>query len=271
MPQVQIEIFNIARTTVDREVVRKWLDFLGAQEFDIPEDGAISDPALLIALAARRCYKSFIPGLNPNVTKIRAEYDKYFNNILRSGHGSVLEHSVFTFAFENVSRVFTGEMNRHRAGWAISEGSMRFIRYDEIPFWMPDSIKESAGDDRDLEKRKRLSRLCFIQAFAQQEDRYSELMEIWDMEEGHHNFHYKKVVTSMMRRVIGMGVATGGVWSGNVRALRHVMTMRASESAEEEILHVFCRVAKMMRDVEPLMFGDFEEKDGFWQPKYVKV
>src|SRR5215471_15857941 len=143
MPSVvPIEIFNIARTQVDREEVQRWLDFLGCQEFVVPEDGAISNPALLIALAGKRCYKSFEKGLNPNITKIRQDYGAYFDNILKSGHGSVLEHSVYTFAFENVSRVFTAEMNRHRAGWAISEGSLRFIRFgDDIPYWEPECIR----------------------------------------------------------------------------------------------------------------------------------
>ena len=76
----------------------------------------------------------------------------------------------------------------------------------------------------------------------------------------------------MMRRVISMGVATGGVWSGNIRALRHVLTMRCSAAAEEEIYHVFSRVCMEIKKREPLMFGDFEQTpDGHWVPKYVKV
>ena len=59
---------------------------------------------LLIALAGKRCYLSFEPGLNKNVNKIREDYAVYFDNILASGHGSVCEHSVFSFAIENVTR-----------------------------------------------------------------------------------------------------------------------------------------------------------------------
>ena len=92
------------------------------------------------------------------------------------------------------------------------------------------------------------------------------------MAETNHNFHYKKTITSMMRRLVGMGVATGGVWTGNIRALRHVIAMRCSAAAEEEILHVFSRVVVMIKEKEPLMFGDFEKNDkGFWVPKYAKV
>lgn len=273
MSNVPIEIFNIARTIVDREEVRRWLDFLGAINYEIPEEDSATNPALLVALAAKRCYKSFEPGLNPNVTKVRKDMTEYIDNILDSGHGSVLEHSVYTFAIENVSRVFTGEMNRHRAGWAISEGSMRFIRFEEdIPWWLPTSLQENPEDDIDLAGRKRLSIQVFKRSFGRQQEDYSELLEIWDMKEGHHNFNYKKKVTSCLRRIIGMGVATGGVWTGNLRALRHVITMRAAEAAEEEIFHVFSRIAKMMMEKEPMIFGDFSQNEKLaWIPKYKKV
>ena len=142
--KVPIKVFRIGHTVVDKDEVQRWMDHIGATEFEIPEDEAITDPALLIALAGKRCYMSFQAGLNPNVTQIRKEYVDYFDNILKSGHGSVLEHSVYNFAIEGVSRVFTAEMNRHRAGWAISEGSLRFIRFGEnIPYWEPDSITGS--------------------------------------------------------------------------------------------------------------------------------
>ncbi len=112
----------------------------------------------------------------------------------------------------------------------------------------------------------------FEWAFTDQEEHYRGLVAIWDMKEGDHNFGYKKKVTSMMRRIVGLGVATGGVWSGNIRALRHVITMRASAAAEEEILHVFSRVAAKMAEKEPMLFGDFKETpEGFWVPEYVKV
>lgn len=273
MSNVDIKIFNIARTVVDREEVRRWLDYVGAENFVIPDESVASNPALLIALAAKRCYMSFEPGLNPNVTKVRENMVSYIDNILASGHGSVLEHSVYSFALEGVSRVFTAEMNRHRAGWAISEGSLRFIRFDKnIPWWLPTSLQINPKDDHDLATRKARSVAVFDRAFRHQEGCYAELLEIWDMETGHHNFRYKKIVTSCLRRIVGLGVATGGVWTGNIRALRHVITMRAAEAAEEEILHVFQRIAKMMIEKEPLLFGDFsEDEHGAWAPKYRKV
>lgn len=264
MSIVPIEIFNIARTTVDREAVRKWLDHIGADDWEIPSSTDLTDPALLVALAAKRCYMSFEVGLNPNITRVRSDLVAYLDNILASGHGSVLEHSVYTFALEGVSRVFTAEMNRHRAGWAISEGSLRFIRFDkDIPWWLPTCLKGNPKDDTDLDLRKHKTRVVFIRAFRQMMENYAECLEIWDMKEGHHNFSYKKKMTSCFRRIIGLGVATGGVWTGNLRALRHVIALRANEPmAEEEIFHVFSRIGEIMVEREKALFGDFSQETG---------
>lgn len=267
----EITVFPIAQTKINPEAVRQWLDHIGAGDFEVPQN--VTDPALLIALAAKRCYMSFEPGLNPNVTKVRKDYVDYFDNILRQKHGSVFEHSSYTFAIEGVSRVFTGEMNRHRAGWSISEGSMRFIRFDkDIPFWMPTSLRDDPHDDIDLTVRKSHSRDIFHEVFDFVQNRYSQLLKEWDMEEGNHNFSYKKRVTSCLRRIVPMGVSTGGLWSGNIRACRHVIAMRASAAAEEEIFYVFQQVADHMIKSEPMLFGDFHKsEDGSLVPEHWKV
>jgi thymidylate synthase (FAD) len=75
-----------------------------------------------------------------------------------------------------------------------------------------------------------------------------------------------------MRRIVPMGIATGGIWTGNIRALRHVLEMRTTEAAEEEICFVFSNIMKRIAELEPNLFGDFEQDEfGFWKPKYHKV
>ena len=85
----------------------------------------------------RLCYRSWEPGLNPNVTKVRTDQDEYLRNILKQKHGSVLEHISYSFVFHNVSRVLTHELVRHRAGTAISQESMRFVRLDDHAVLVP--------------------------------------------------------------------------------------------------------------------------------------
>jgi thymidylate synthase ThyX len=87
--------------------VTQWLRHLGGQDaIDclLHVDG--TDIEKLIELLARRCYKSFAPGLNPNVKKIRQVSEEYHANIAKSRHGSVVAHGMVTYAFEDVSRVF---------------------------------------------------------------------------------------------------------------------------------------------------------------------
>jgi len=274
MKNVDIEVFPIAKTKVDTRAVRQWLDYLGVSpDYVIPNEEIVSDPSLLVALAAKRCYLSYEVGLNPNVNKVRSDWTEYLDNILKSGHGSVLEHSVYTFAIEGVSRVFTGEMNRHRAGVGISEGSMRYIRYKDIPWWMPPSMRILMSDSNEIINKKQQTQNVFRRHYEQTEINYAALQEIWrDELAPNSKFHGKKQITSMMRRIIPMGVATGGVWTMNLRAVRHIIALRTSEAAEEEIAYVFSKIAKIMIEEEPMLLGDFtQDATGFYHPKYPKV
>ena len=302
MKNVDIAVFNIARTVVDRDAVRHWLDYLEFTEYEIPGEDTISDPALLIALAAKRCYLAFEVGVNPNLQRVRKDLVEYLDNVLASGHGSVFEHAVYTFAVEGVSRVFTGEMNRHRAGVAISEGSMRFIRYKDIPWWMPPMMRLSPEEEQLLAEvqaasifamdwqeklgwpedkmaklwlanKKSRTQAAFEHHYTSTETTYAELQDIWREELAPKSkFHGKKQVTSMIRRIIPMGVATGAVYTLNMRALRHVLALRATPEAEEEICHVASKMLHYMVGQEPAIFGDFaQDAEGFWVPKYKKV
>lgn len=271
---VEIRIFLIAETKLNRDRARAWLDDLGATSYQLPAPEAATDAAVVAMLAAKQCYLSFEPGLNPNVTRVRDDIVAYLDNILASGHGSVLEHITFTFAINGVSRVFTGEMNRHRAGWAISERSMRYIRFgDCIEWWQPPCLEPAEQDDPALAHKKARTLEIFNEAFSHQSAAYAELVALWGLDDPGVKFHTKKEVTSCIRRIIGMGVATGGVWTGNVRALRHVLALRTSPEAEEEIAHVFCRVAAIMVERVKELFGDFERvgESSQWKPKYPKV
>lgn len=271
----EIRVFRIAETKVNSDAVAAWLTDLGANEFlESYYDGdydEISDPAMLVALAAKQCYMAFQPSLNPNLTKVRKDMVDYLDNVLKQQHGSVLEHAVFTYAVNGCSRVFTGEMNRHRAGVGISERSMRYVRYENIEFWMPECFRDKEGDSYDLRMKKMRSRDELQIAFKGQEVMMKEFADIWKEELAGTDFHTKKVLTSAFRRGIGMGIATGGVWTLNARALRHVLALRTSPGAEEEIVHVCMKIGRDMIEHCPELFGDFNEQNGSLVPAYWKV
>jgi len=270
MRAIEPTVFLIGKSTLDRDVAREWLDHIGADQFQLEEN--VSGGESLVQLAGKRCYMSFQPGLNPNIERVRKDMAAFIENILNVGHGSVLEHAVYNFAIEGVSRVFTGEMNRHRAGMAISEGSMRFIRFTDIPFWQPTSLQVQDDDPEPIKERKRITWEVFKEVIAKVESSYRLLEELWADELAPTSaFKQKKHLTSMFRRIVPMGVATGGIWSGNLRALRHIFTMRCDSAAEEEILLVASKMLECMIEAEPLFFQDFHRVDGYWQPRYRKV
>lgn len=289
----EITVHCIAQSRVNREEMQAWLCDVGAKEFaeELPyrreehhpyAEGTVTDADLIIGTAAKRCYNSFEvnPKLNPNVTKIRKDWTEYLDNVLKSGHGSVTEHATWTWAFEGVTRVFTAEMNRHRAGVAISEASLRYIRFGEegIPYWEPLSIRKGDGEGGSpvsrLSEKQRSTRGVFENAFDHAWKFYHQLEQIWVDELNSTDpgsFARKKQLTSMFRRIVPLGVSVGAVYTLNMRALRHIMTMRCDPAAEEEIAYAMGLVAKQMCEMEPRLLGDFEQVEGFWKPKYRKV
>ena len=237
---------------------KDWLNELGGSE--VLDNMSGSDAEQLIELAARRCYKSFKPGLNPNVKKVRTDSAEYHENILKSAHGSVLEHSSATFAFEFVSRVFTHELVRHRQGVAYSQESLRYVRLTDLGFRMPKSIADEPA-----------ARALFEKTVAQLEKAQEQLAEIFKIDETA-GFEAKKILTSAFRRIAPIGLATGIVATFNFRALRWVIEHRTTVHAEEEIREAVGMVAEIAAAKWPWVFGDFKkDEQGQWVPRYRKV
>ena len=262
MKSVQPEVFLVAHPEIDYAALAAYLSEVGGESWlERLDRGDLDNAALnLVEFGGRLCYRSWEPGLNPNVTRVRTDQDAYLQNILSSAHGSVLEHVSFSFVLHNVSRVFSHELVRHRPGTAISQESLRFVRLAEIPFWFPDW----ALGDADLMKR--------ATAMLEQMEEFQRWMA------GHFGldsegvpFHQKKHKTSFMRRFAPDGVATGVVWTANIRTLRHTIEARTDPGAEEEIRLVFSKIGELMRAEAPALFGDYEITDGAWVPQWRKV
>jgi thymidylate synthase (FAD) len=204
------------------------------------------------------CYRSWEPGLNPNVSKVRTDQKEYFLNILRSGHGSVLEHANYSFVIWDCSRTFTHELVRHRAGSAFSQESLRFVRLKDIPFRIPDSLESL--------------RPQIISILETLEDFQITAAGHFGLDEEGKSFHEKKEITSALRRLAPEGLSTMIVWTANVRTLRHTIQARTDPGAEEEIRYVFDKIGRIMLQEAPLLFGDFAVgEDGAWRTEYKKV
>jgi thymidylate synthase (FAD) len=258
-------VYLIARPSIDLEGMRRYLRDVGGEswlerrlsEADKAE-ADVNAGELLVEFGGRACYRSWEPGLNPNVSKVRTDRREYFANILRSGHGSVLEHASYSFALRNVSRVFTHELVRHRAGSAFSQESLRYVRLTDIGFRVPPALEPVREQVLSIVER--------LEEF--QVDAAAKL----GIDEQGVPFHVKKEVTSALRRLAPIGLSTDIVWTANLRTLRHVIEMRTAEGAEEELRLVFDKIARVMCDESPNLFQDFvRQDDGCWVPEHRKV
>lgn len=261
MGRIEPVVIKIAETKVDINGVQKLMEQYNATDwYNRVKPTQSNESEFLIELSGRMCYKSYGVGLNPNVTKIREDSRDYLTNVLAKGDGSILEHATVTFAFLNVSRVTTHEIVRHRAGTAISQESLRYVRPQDISFWIPPDLQKVSIEFE--ESVKEITR------------RYHELESKFDWDKM--TFEQKKRVTSALRRILPDGMATNMVWTANHRTLRWVIEMRTDPSAEVEIRKVFGQVAEICIRDYPLLYADFTKTqlpDGTFQftPKYSKV
>lgn len=280
MIEVVPEVFFLAETSLNDEDVAAWLNEIGgesARKCEITMTGTSIER--LVELGARRCYKSFAAGLNPNVTKVRTNSRDYHKNILSQKHGSVMAHGHVTFAFENVSRVFTHEVVRNSVGNDFSQESLRYVRLDDLKFWIPAIIARESevrlvpAPPDNVEvfgsgcKRNMNPAQIFREVIALSEWAQKALAVYYDIE-NIPDFERKKLLTSAFRRVAPEGLATGIVVTFNMRSLRWIIEQRTSRFAEEEMRFVFNIVAESALKMWPYLFQDFEKvstDDGLYE------
>ena len=83
------------------------------------------EPERLVALAARLCYSSAtIADLQEDIS--RKDVRKLVRRVLSMGHASVLEHVVFTYGVEGISRATSHQLVRHRIA-SYSQQSQRYV------------------------------------------------------------------------------------------------------------------------------------------------
>lgn len=243
MHKVEPRVFLIGETRIIEEGLQAYLDYL-----EIPDwtSDAPTDSEKVVEVMGRLCYRSFQPGMNKNVTKIREHNSEYIGNILQIKHGSVIEHPMMNFVFADVSRVFTHELVRHRAGVAISQESLRFVRLEDLGQWLPTVIREN---EEAVE--------IFGDTFRHLEGLQIKLAQLFRLDDSGIPFKVKKVITSAMRRIAPIGLATTIGWSANPRTIRWTLEMRTDPSAEEEIRLVFGKLGELVTKRYPHLFGDF--------------
>ncbi|HZE09502.1 MAG TPA: FAD-dependent thymidylate synthase, partial [Gemmatimonadaceae bacterium] len=181
--------------------------------------GESTDGEKLAEFAGRLCYMS---QRNPASRATR----EYLDNIKKQGHGSVLEHANYSVLLEGVSRSLTHELVRHRAGFAYSQLSQRYVDESEANFVVPPAI---IGDEA-LEKEWRTqideAQRTYVRLVEHLMERYGWVTD---------KVHRRKMAREAARGVLPNSTETKIAVTANARAWRTMLELRSSEGAELEI------------------------------------
>jgi thymidylate synthase (FAD) len=235
-------VYLVGRQTVDEAALSAFLDDHGVSRWTTDTEVAGEK---LIEIAGRLCYMSFSrprPGGN----------SAYVGHILEVGHGSVLEHSVYNFIITGVSRSFTHELVRHRAGFGFSQLSQRFVDESDCSFVEPDVI----ADDPELHA-------VWLDAVRASQRAYQALADglaakFSGIED---RTLRRKKAREAARSVLPNATETRIFVTANGRALRHFIEMRADPAADVEIRKVAVAVLRLLQKESPNLFGDYTIAD----------
>jgi len=204
--------------------------------------GESTDGEKLAEFAGRLCYMS---QKNPASRATR----EYLENIKKQGHGSVLEHANYSLLLEGVSRSLTHELVRHRAGFAYSQLSQRYVDESEANFVVPPAI---VGDEILLKEwRAQIdeAQRSYVRLVEHLMERYGWVAD---------KVHRRKMSREAARGVLPNSTETKIVVTANARAWRTMLELRSSEGAELEIRRCAVAIIKMLSKESPAFFSDFE-------------
>jgi thymidylate synthase (FAD) len=191
----------------------------------------------LVYTACRTCYSELEPQeifrravegeVNP------ASMQRLISNVIESGHGSTIEHIVFTFGITGVSRTLSHQLVRHRAGVAFDQQSQRYVNYKAAATMLPGTIA-----DADPELRA---------AYEAQVDGalglYATLVEAG-------------IPGEDARFAFPNATRTNLVMTTNLRALIHMSGLRLCTMAQWEIRRLFQLIRHEIFTVSPFL-GSF--------------
>ncbi len=232
-------VYLVGRQSLDPDGVDR---FLKDHALTWETDSEVGAEALC-EMAGRVCYMSFGKGRKTN--------REYLGNIINVQHGSVLEHAAWSFLITGVSRSFTHELVRHRAGFGYSQLSQRYVDESTCDFVEPACI----ADDPELHT-------VWEESVRQSHDAYCRLVEglARKFEDEPDATLRRKLARQAARSVLPNATETKIFVTGNGRAWRHFIELRASEHAEVEIRAVAVMILKTLQQEAPNVFGDYTLK-----------
>ncbi|TWT41220.1 Thymidylate synthase ThyX [Phycisphaerae bacterium RAS1] len=229
-------VYLVGRQTTDAAAIERFLADHQASWSTDTEVGAEK----LCEIAGRVCYMSFGKG--------RKSSAEYLGNIIEMAHGSVLEHAVWNFVITGVSRSFTHELVRHRAGFGYSQLSQRYVDESTADFVEPECI----ADDPELHT-------VWLESVRQSHEAYMKLVEGLARRFASEPSATlrRKLARQAARSVLPNATETKIFVTGNGRAWRHFIEARANEHAEVEIRKVAVAILRVLQKESPNLFGDY--------------
>jgi len=203
--------------------------------------GESTDGERLAEFAGRLCYMS---QRNPAGRTTR----EYLENIKRQGHGSVLEHAHYSLLLEGISRSLTHELVRHRV-FNFSQLSQRYVDESEASFVVPPAIVGDQALEAAWREQIEAAQRSYVALVEQLMARYGWVSD---------KVHRRKMAREAARGVLPNSTETKIVVTGNARAWRTMLELRAGEGAELEIRRLAVAALRLLQREAPAFFDDFE-------------
>jgi len=178
------------------------------------------------------------------LVEIINETDKIKNRVrtsVKTGHHGVLEHVVFTFLIENISRVETHQNVRHRMA-SYLQMSQRTVDSLDLDIIHPPTVLEAELPEdlrEDITKIEVLSRSI-----------YERLQEHTDVDGKH------PIPRGDARYYLLHNWETRIWMSINGRALIHFLKLRLEKGAQWEIREVATQIYELVKEVCPNAFAE---------------
>lgn len=228
------------------ELVPLKVQLVASTSFDVPDVPWSTDTdggEALIEFAGRACYESWDKP-NPRT----ATNAGYLRHVLEVGHTSLFEHASATFYITGISRSCTHELIRHRH-FSYSQLSQRFVPEHDANVVAPPAIRGDAELEALFLAATDASRAAYAELLHRLEDKFAGVPNA---------ILRRKQARQAARSVLPNATETRIVVTGNYRAWRHFIGMRATEHADTEIRELAVACLRRLTDLAPTAFGDFE-------------
>lgn len=205
------------------------------------------DGERLVEFAGRVCYMSFGARQSPR------DNAAYIANLIDQGHDSVLEHASWTFLLEGVSRAFTHQLVRHRAGFSYSQLSQQYYDQTAAEFVLPVGLEQDP-----------VALAAWRSAVDATRNAYQTIQSRLHREnsQGRTDKERLRAIRSAARSVLPNATETKIVVTANARALRHFLVLRGAIEGDAEMRQVSGLIYTMLVDEAPSLIADFQNIAG---------